>query len=105
MMIHPIQLDFPPISGFPSNFTLIQARFKRHFFSNNPFLLFDLQEAYNGLSTEQKVTLLIRAIQNPHEVEDNQIMATVLLRRVFSSDFQDFFPKVRFKHSYHSALI
>lgn len=41
-----------------------------------------------------KVTLLLRAIQNPQLLEDNQVMATVLLRRVFSSDFQDFYPKV-----------
>lgn len=41
-----------------------------------------------------KVSLLMRAIQNPQVPEDSQIMATVLLRRVFSSDFQEFFPKV-----------
>jgi hypothetical protein len=52
------------------------------------------QEAYNNLTTELKVTLLLRAIQNAQVAEDGQIMATVLLRRVFSSDFQDFYPKV-----------
>lgn len=49
------------------------------------------------MTTEQKVTLLLRAIQNPQVMEDCQIMATVLLRRVFSSDFQDFYPKVSFQ--------
>jgi hypothetical protein len=55
---------------------------------------FYYQEAYNSLTVEMKVTLLLRAIQNPVNTEDSQIMAAVLLRRVFSSDFQEFFPKV-----------
>jgi hypothetical protein len=43
------------------------------------------------------VSLLLRAIQNDQVPEDARIMATVLLRRVFSADFPDFFPKVNLK--------
>lgn len=49
------------------------------------------------MNTELKVTLLLRAIQNKQIAEDCQIMATVLLRRVFSTDFPEFYLKVTYK--------
>lgn len=52
------------------------------------------EEAYNNLTTEVKVSLLLRAVQNVQASEEARLMAAVLLRRVFSSDFQDFFPKL-----------
>ncbi|CRK99390.1 CLUMA_CG012554, isoform A [Clunio marinus] len=52
------------------------------------------EEAYNNLTIELKVTLLLRAIQNAQVDEDRKSIASVLLRRVFSSEFQDFFPKL-----------
>ncbi|XP_070496261.1 importin-5 [Chironomus tepperi] len=52
------------------------------------------EETYNNLTTEVKVGLLLRAISNAQVHEESRLMAAVLLRRVFSSDFQDFFPKL-----------
>lgn len=63
-----------------------------------------LQEAYNQLTTAMKISLLTRAISNFQIQEDSRIMATVLLRRVFSSDFQDFYPNVRSSEACYSVL-
>jgi hypothetical protein len=52
------------------------------------------QTAYNNLATELKVSYLLEAIQNAQVPEDGRVMAAVLLRRLFSSDFHAFYTGV-----------
>lgn len=52
------------------------------------------QEAYNAFAIDSKVICLMNSIQDSSKPEDERQMASVLLRRLFSSEFMDFFPKV-----------
>ncbi|GLV41396.1 Karyopherin beta 3 [Carabus blaptoides fortunei] len=52
------------------------------------------EEAYGNLPVESKVTYLLAAIHNAGIGEEAQQMSAVLLRRLFSSEFQDFYPKL-----------
>lgn len=52
------------------------------------------EEAYKGLAIEQKVTCLVNAISTVHLSEEARSMAAVLLRRLFSSEFTEFYPKI-----------
>ncbi|CAH0556676.1 unnamed protein product [Brassicogethes aeneus] len=52
------------------------------------------EEAYNNLPVESKVSHLILAIHNANLGEEARQMAAVLLRRLFSSEFMDFYPKL-----------
>ncbi|XP_066591327.1 importin-5 [Prorops nasuta] len=52
------------------------------------------EEAYNNLPVETKVTYLLTSICNATLLEETRGMAAVLLRRLFSSEFMDFYPKV-----------
>lgn len=52
------------------------------------------EAAYSNLATELKITLLLRAIANASIPEDGRVMAAVMLRRVFTTDFPDFYPKL-----------
>jgi hypothetical protein len=53
-----------------------------------------LQEAYNNVAIESRVTFLLSAILNDALGEELRQMAAVLLRRLFSAEFMDFYPKV-----------
>lgn len=59
------------------------------------FLLL-LKEAYNALPLESKVVCLLNTVQdqNVAKPEDERQMAAVLLRRVFTAEFADFYSKV-----------
>jgi hypothetical protein len=57
-------------------------------------LCFDLQEAYNNLPVESKVTFLLNSVHDAGMEEELRQMAAVLLRRLFTAEFMDFFPKV-----------
>jgi len=47
--------------------------------------------------TEQKVNILLGAISNTTEIaEDGRQLASVMLRRLFSSEFDEFYAKVQF---------
>jgi hypothetical protein len=59
-----------------------------------------LKEAYGNLPVEGKVTFLLTTICNGTQAEEMRAMAAVLLRRLFSSEFMDFYPKVTIKISY-----
>ena len=53
------------------------------------------QESYEGLPIEQKVNILLGAIANVAEIpEEGRQLAAVMLRRLFSSEFEEFFGKV-----------
>ncbi|CAG4963657.1 unnamed protein product [Parnassius apollo] len=54
------------------------------------------EDAYNNISTETKVVHLVGAIQNGDIGEEARQTAAVLLRRLFSAEFFDFFPKLPF---------
>ena len=48
-----------------------------------------------ALPIEQKVTVLLGAVSNVAEIpEEGRSLAAVMLRRLFSSEFEDFFSKV-----------
>ncbi|EAT37896.1 AAEL010159-PA [Aedes aegypti] len=49
------------------------------------------EETFNSLPCEGKVTHLLGAVQNPQMTEEARMMAAVLLRRLFSAEFQDFY--------------
>lgn len=53
-----------------------------------------LQEAYNNLSIETKVTYLLNAIHNQTLGEEARQMSAVLLRRLFANEFLEFYPKL-----------
>ncbi|KAJ0181346.1 hypothetical protein K1T71_003431 [Dendrolimus kikuchii] len=55
------------------------------------------EEAYNNIATEVKVVHLVGAIQNAELGEEGRQTAAVLLRRLLSSDFFEFFPKLPFE--------
>ncbi|KAL1132390.1 hypothetical protein AAG570_010345 [Ranatra chinensis] len=52
------------------------------------------EKAYNDLPTASRLILLLNSIQNVALEEDQRQMACVLLRRLFSSEFSDFYPKL-----------
>ncbi|KAI4504097.1 hypothetical protein M0802_000568 [Mischocyttarus mexicanus] len=52
------------------------------------------EEAYTNLPVETKVTFLLTAVCNNVLAEEIRAMAAVLLRRLFSSDFMDFYSKI-----------
>ncbi|KAK9870587.1 hypothetical protein WA026_008150 [Henosepilachna vigintioctopunctata] len=52
------------------------------------------EEAYSNLAIETKVSHLIVAIQDGTLAEDSRQMSAVLLRRLFSNEFLDFYPKL-----------
>lgn len=58
-----------------------------------------IQEAYGNLPVESKVTYLLATICNGTLAEEMRAMAAVLLRRLFSSEFMEFYPKVFIKLS------
>lgn len=62
----------------------------------NPLVMFLLcqQELYNNIPTETKVVHLIGALQNVDVGEDGRQTAAVLLRRLLSAEFFEFFPKL-----------
>ncbi|KAI8430139.1 hypothetical protein MSG28_000535 [Choristoneura fumiferana] len=53
--------------------------------------------AYNNIATETKVLYLVGAIQNGDVSEEGRQTAAVLLRRLFSAEFFEFFPKLPFE--------
>ncbi|XP_076645854.1 karyopherin beta 3 [Halictus rubicundus] len=52
------------------------------------------EEAYNNLPVESKVTFLLTSLCNVALMEEMRAMAAVLLRRLFSSEFMEFYPKI-----------
>ncbi|CAB3220948.1 unnamed protein product [Arctia plantaginis] len=54
------------------------------------------EDAYNSIPTETKVIHLVGAIQNVAVGEEGRQTAAVLLRRLFSAEFFEFFPKLPF---------
>ncbi|GBP12896.1 Importin-5 [Eumeta japonica] len=52
------------------------------------------EDAYNNIPTENKVVHLVQAIQNASVSEEGRQTAAVLLRRLLSAEFYDFFPKI-----------
>ncbi|XP_060518606.1 importin-5 [Cylas formicarius] len=52
------------------------------------------EEAYSNLPIESKVSHLLGAIHNASLGDDARQMSAVLLRRVFSNDFAEFYPKL-----------
>lgn len=58
-------------------------------------MIFFFQTTYNNLSVEIKVTHLLAVLHDGNLKEDARLMAAVLLRRLFSSDFQEFYAAVR----------
>ncbi|XP_050354155.1 importin-5 [Nymphalis io] len=52
------------------------------------------EKVYNDIPTENKVVLLVGAIQNADIGEDGRETAAVLLRRLISAEFYEFFPKL-----------
>nr|XP_012150540.1 PREDICTED: importin-5 isoform X2 [Megachile rotundata] len=52
------------------------------------------EEAYNNLPVDSKVTFLLALLCNATLSEEMRAMAAVLLRRLFSSEFMDFYPKI-----------
>ncbi|XP_028039951.1 importin-5 [Bombyx mandarina] len=55
------------------------------------------EDAYNNIPTETKVVHLVNSIQNADIAEDVRQTAAVLLRRLFSAEFFEFFPKLPFE--------
>ncbi|CAK1548631.1 unnamed protein product [Leptosia nina] len=55
------------------------------------------EEAYNNIATETKVLHLVGAIQNADLVDEGRQTAAVLLRRLLSAEFFEFFPKLPFE--------
>ncbi|XP_077293524.1 karyopherin beta 3 isoform X2 [Arctopsyche grandis] len=52
------------------------------------------EEAYNNIPIETKVTFLFASLHDASMDENMRSMSAVLLRRLFASDFQDFYPKL-----------
>ncbi|XP_074106518.1 karyopherin beta 3 [Cotesia typhae] len=52
------------------------------------------EEAYKNLPIQSKVTWLLNSICTGHLAEEIRAMAAVLLRRLFSSEFMDFYPQL-----------
>lgn len=53
-----------------------------------------VQEAYNNIPIEPKVTFLLNSLHNGALSEEVIQMAAILVRRLFTSEFADFYPKV-----------
>nr|CAD7590239.1 unnamed protein product [Timema genevievae] len=53
-----------------------------------------IDDTYNNLPVGSKVTYLLAALHNATMSEEAKQMAAVLLRRVFSSEFLEFYPKL-----------
>ncbi|CAB3366645.1 Hypothetical predicted protein [Cloeon dipterum] len=52
------------------------------------------EETYNNVPIESRVTLLLTSTLNDALSEEMRQMAAVLLRRLFASEFMDFYPKL-----------
>ncbi|XP_063224188.1 importin-5 [Bacillus rossius redtenbacheri] len=52
------------------------------------------EEAYNNLPIESKVTFLLSSIRNGNVNEEGRQLAAVLLRRLFSTDFTEFYTQL-----------
>ncbi|KAH8294819.1 hypothetical protein KR018_003373 [Drosophila ironensis] len=52
------------------------------------------EETYNNLSRELKVTHLLGNIHNGHQSEEARQMAAVLLRRLFTTEFLEFYKEI-----------
>lgn len=61
---------------------------------NDVTFLVVFQEAYNNIPIETKVTFLFASLHDATMDESMRSMSAVLLRRLFASDFQDFYPKL-----------
>ena len=62
---------------------------------------FYLQESYEALPIEQKVTILLGAVTNVAEIsEEGRSLSAVMLRRLFSNEFEEFFGKVSLIFNY-----
>lgn len=61
------------------------------------------QDAYNNVSRDLKVTHLLATIHNGQQSEEARQMAAVLLRRLFTSEFLEFYKEVSKMHAnaYH----
>ncbi|CAH2099620.1 unnamed protein product [Euphydryas editha] len=55
------------------------------------------EKVYNDIPTENKIVLLVGAVQNADLGEDGRETAAVLLRRLISAEFYEFFPKLPFE--------
>lgn len=53
-----------------------------------------MQETYQTLPLESKVLYLFNAVQNQAGDVDEKQVAAVMLRRLMSNDFAEFFPTV-----------
>ena len=59
------------------------------------YLTVCFQATYEALPVEQKVTILLGAISNAAEISvEGRSLAAVMLRRLFSNEFEEFFAKV-----------
>ena len=57
-----------------------------------------VQESYEQLPVEQKVSILLGAVSNAAEIPtEGRSLAAVMLRRLFSNEFEEFFGKVSFQ--------
>ncbi|KAF6207377.1 hypothetical protein GE061_018618 [Apolygus lucorum] len=52
------------------------------------------EKTFNELPLDTRVLYLLNTVQNVAQSEEARQMASILLRRLFSSDFGDFFPKL-----------
>ena len=53
------------------------------------------KESYEQLPVEQKVSILLGAVSNAAEIPtEGRSLAAVMLRRLFSNEFEEFFGKV-----------
>lgn len=62
------------------------------------------QETYQNLPRDVKVTNLLAGIHNNQLAEDARLMSSVLLRRLFTSDFLEFYQEVSHRlnlYDYH----
>jgi hypothetical protein len=68
----------------------------REIFAISP-LIFFRQEAFNNIPTETRVLYLLNSITDKNLDESEKQLACVLLRRLITNDFPEFYPKVREK--------
>ena len=69
------------------------------------FLSPKFQSTLEGIPVETRATNLLSSMRNGAVTEDVRQMAAVLLRRVISNEFEDFYSKVCifiFQHSFHA---
>ncbi len=70
---------------------------------------FSLQQSYEALSIAQKVNLLFSALTVSEAAsavgEEGRQLAAVMLRRILSSDFDEFYPKVTTRQTNSSQVI